>query len=141
MLALPCLAYTQSYYGAGYQPAKVKPFASQSGAGQGHANYMHPTRDLYNQYFYHRPSVSPYLNLGRPTAGGTTTAYHAWVRPEQQRRERQAQQQSAYIAARKQQTRYTGASYGAGSKVGMGAAPMVKPSAYYNQWYGGKHYR
>ena len=139
-LAFAGVAYTQSYYGSNFQPSKVKPFASQAGAGHGQASYMHPTRDLYNKYFYHNPSVSPYLNLDRPTIGGTT-AYHTWVRPEQQRRERQAQQQSAYIASRKQQTGYTGMSYGATGKIGRGAPPRAKPNAYYNQWYGSQRYR
>ena len=132
-LALMCPGYGQSYYGAGYQPIKTKPFESNL-AGHGQPSYMHPTRDLYNKYFYTSPSVSPYLNLDRPAIGGTT-AYHTWVRPEQQRRQQHVQRQSAHIATRKQQTSYSPMSYGAGRPT-LGATPKPRPNAYYNQWYG-----
>jgi hypothetical protein len=135
MVAVACAAMAQSYYGAYYQPQGAKPLESKLGQGHGQPRYMHPTRDLYNKYFYHQPSVSPYLNLDRPTIGGTT-AYHTFVRPEQQRREVQARQKSAYVATRKQQTGYTGISYGAPGKVGLGATSKARPNAYYNQWYG-----
>jgi hypothetical protein len=141
LAALTCSAYAQSYYGANYQPHKAKPLAGKmGGTGHGQAHYMHPTRDLYNKYFYHSPGVSPYQNLDRPRTGGST-AYHAYVLPEQQRRQREAQQQSAYIAARKRETSYHGMNYGTPVKSVVPAASKVRPNAYYNQWYGGKQYR
>jgi hypothetical protein len=140
LFALPYLAYAQGYYGSYYQPSKTKPFDTKLASGHGQSTYMNPTRDLYNKYYYHRPSVSPYLNLDRPTVGGTT-AYHTWVRPEQQRRQQQAQRQSAHIAARKQQPGFSGIGYGAAGRPNLGATPKPRPNAYYNQWYGGSHVR
>jgi hypothetical protein len=145
-LALCCVLFgdarwmdAQSYYGSLYQPNRGKPFSSatvHSQSSGGYAKYQHPTRDLYNKYFYQSPAVSPYLNMTRPNAGGATTAYHAFVRPEQQRRERSAQQQSAYIADRKRQTSYP-PGYGAGGRPNL-PAPKPRANAYYNQWYGGR---
>jgi hypothetical protein len=140
LFALPYSANAQGYNGSYYQPRKTKPFETKLASGHGQPRYMNPTRDLYNKYYYHRPSVSPYLNLDRPTVAGTT-AYHTWVRPEQQRRQQQAQKQSAYIAARKQQTGFSGISYGAAGRLNLGATPKPRPNAYYNQWYGGGPYR
>jgi hypothetical protein len=125
-------------YGALYQPPRAKPMTAKLQHAPSQARYMNPTRDLYNKYFYSRPSVSPYLNLGRPTVGGTT-AYHTFVRPEQQRREQAARQQSAYIAARKRETGFQPMN----SPL---LAPTPRPqkpagNAYYNQWYGSHGYR
>jgi hypothetical protein len=127
----------QSYYGSYYQPNRTKPFEAKLGSTQRQPSYLNPTRDLYNKYYYSRPSVSPYLNLDRPFSGGAT-AYQTYVRPEQQRREKLAQKQSAYIAQRKQQPGYTGISYGVTGTSGLGATARPKPNAYYNQWYSGK---
>jgi hypothetical protein len=89
------------------------------------------TQYLYNKYFYHSPSVSPYVNLSRrDTQSGT--AYSAYVVPEQQRRAQQAQ------AARSQK-----AAKGYGSQPNYGLAPGGRPghrpgaaaSPYYNQYY------
>jgi hypothetical protein len=98
-------------------------------------------RYLYDKYFYHRPSVSPYLNLDRPdTMSGTS--YQAYVRPEQQRREATMAAQRDYIAERKREgrvgdTRYPGAIYGqSGGKIWRTPQPTSAPSAYYNHWYG-----
>ncbi|MCC6491394.1 MAG: hypothetical protein IT424_00045 [Pirellulales bacterium] len=90
---------------------------------------------LYDRYFYNRPSVSPYLNLSRPAPPGTT-AYQAYVRPEQQRRQSAAAQQASNIAARKQQGRVGGMP--ANRRAGQ---PKRQPSPYYNQWYGSPVYR
>ncbi|MCA9101814.1 MAG: hypothetical protein R3C10_04850 [Pirellulales bacterium] len=38
-----------------------------------------------NQYFYHNPNISPYLNLARP-GNSYTPKYQAYVMPEEQRR-------------------------------------------------------
>jgi hypothetical protein len=133
--ALPALSHAQSYYGGYYQQNSAKPFDAKLASGRGQPSYMSPTRDLYNKHFYHRPSVSPYMNLGRPAVGSNSTAYHTYVRPEQQRRQQQAQKQSDFIAARKRETTYHGMNYGA-VQPKIGAASKPRPNAYYNQWYG-----
>jgi hypothetical protein len=61
-------------------------------------------RYLFDRHFYHRPSVHPALNLDRPDPFGTT-AHHAFVRPEQERREQAARDQRAYRAGRMQEGR------------------------------------
>lgn len=116
----------QQGYGAYYQ---------QNAAKFGGSTALNPTNYLYNQYFNNRPSVSPYLNLSRRAPAGTTP-YQAYVRPEQQRRQNVARQQSSNIAARKQQ----------GNVGGMPTAlkagqPKRQASPYYNQWYGSPVYR
>ncbi len=102
------------------------------------------SRYLYDEYFYKRSSVNPAINLDRmDPAGGT--AYQAYVRPEQERRERTMQAQNAYIDARKREgrvgdTRFPGATYGGGGTAIMKPPqkrPNATPSAYYNHWYGG----
>lgn len=135
VVAAACCVGAQSYYGSYYQPPASKPFASAAGQSQGQPNYLNPTRDLYNKYYYQRPSISPYLNLDRPLSGASTS-YQTWVRPEQQRREREAQQQAARIATRKQQPGYSGMTYGAPGTLGAGSASPSRPNAYYGQWYG-----
>jgi len=137
LLAVAVPAAAQQNYGQYYQQEFKK---SGGGLGTGNSN-----RYLYDKYFYHRPTVSPYLSAVR---GGdmSGTAYYASVRPELQRREANAKAQSAYIQQRKLQgnigdTRFPGS-------VGLGGAidtsylkpiPQQKstPSAYYNHWYGG----
>jgi hypothetical protein len=125
------LAQVPSNYGA-YYSQNINP-------GSGLAATS-PNRYLYDKYFYHRPSVSPYANLNRP---GTdlTTAYQAYVRPELERREAMETASRAYIQQRKLEgkvgeTRYPGAFTG---NVIMKPVPNVKatPPAYYNHWYGG----
>ena len=128
-------AYAQQGYGS-YYGQNVAKSGGQLGA-------QSVDRYLYDKNFYHRSSVSPYVNLDRldPMSG---TSYQAYVKPEQQRRERTMQAQNAYIDARKREgrvgdTRYPGATYGGGGTAIM--KPMQKqsstPSAYYNHWYGG----
>ena len=100
------------------------------------------SRYLYDQYFYKRPSVSPYINVDRmDTMSGT--AYQSYVRPEQERRQATKIAQSAYIDARKKagnvgDTRYPGATFGGGGTAIL--KPPPKPTqntgAYYNHWYG-----
>jgi hypothetical protein len=99
------------------------------------------SRYLYDKYFYHRPTVSPYLNVFRPdTMSGTS--YQAYVRPEQQRREAMTMAQSSYIAERKIQgnvgdTRFPGAVSGlGGGTIYKTPQRSATPSAYYNHWYG-----
>jgi hypothetical protein len=100
-------------------------------------------RYLYDKNFYRRPSVSPYINLDRldPMGG---TAYQAYVKPEQERRQRTMQAQNAYIDARKREgrvgdTRFPGATYGGSGTAILKPLPKQSstPSAYYNHWYGG----
>jgi hypothetical protein len=132
----PDCAWAQQGYGSYYGQKAV-----QSG---GQLVKGSPANYLYDKYFYNRPSVSPYLNLGRmdPLDG---TAYQAYVRPEQERRERTMQAQNAYLDARKREgrvgdTRYPGATYGGGGTAIL-KPPPKRPSnstssAYYNHWYG-----
>jgi hypothetical protein len=103
------------------------------------------SRYLYDKYFYQRPTVSPYLNLGRP---GTdfATSYQTFVRPELERREAAATASRAYVQQRKLEgrvgeTRLPGAGFigGTPSAAILKPSPAVKttPSGYYNHWYGG----
>ena len=50
-----------------------------------------PTANMYNytynRYFYHRPTLSPYLNLTRPTTSINLNNYYRWERPEMERRQ------------------------------------------------------
>jgi hypothetical protein len=102
-----------------------------------------PQRYLYDKYFYHSPAVSPYANIGRlDTASGT--AYQAYVRPEQERRQATMVAQARYIDARKKEgkvgeTRFPGATFGQPGTAIMKPVPSrpSTPSAYYNHWYGG----
>jgi hypothetical protein len=49
-----------------------------------------PTANVYNytidRYFYHRPTLSPYLNLTRRTSPDNLNNYYRYVLPEVQRR-------------------------------------------------------
>ncbi len=103
------------------------------------------SRYLYDKYFYHRPTVSPYVNLGRAgTLSGTS--YQAYVKPELERREAASKARSAYLQQRKLEgrvgeTRYPGAGFvgGTRSDAWLKPVPPTKstPSFYYNHWYGG----
>ncbi|RIK73681.1 MAG: hypothetical protein DCC67_17615 [Planctomycetota bacterium] len=115
-------ASAQQGYGAYYQQHAAK--------YGGHGPALNPTNYLYNQYFTSRPSVSPYLNLDRRAPAGAT-AYQAYIRPEQQRRQNVASQQAATIAARKQQGRVGGLP----DRYKLGRAKQ-QPMPYYTQWYG-----
>lgn len=42
---------------------------------------------IIDQYFYHRPTLSPYLNLTRRVGAESLNTYDRYVRPEIQRRE------------------------------------------------------
>lgn len=128
------LADAQQGYGSYYGQQAVKT--------SGQLAKINTTTYLYDKYFYNRPSVSPYTNLGRadPLDG---TSYQAYVRPEQQRRERTMQAQAAYIDARKREgrvgdTRFPGATYGGGGTAILKPPPKPtsNPGAYYNHWYG-----
>lgn len=115
----------------------------QTGGGMGTAS---SSRYLYDKYFYHRPTVSPYINLSRPDPYGSTS-YQAYVRPELERREAASQVRSAYVQQRKLEgrvgeTRYPGAGFVGGtlSDAWLKPVPPIKstPSFYYNHWYGGQ---
>lgn len=128
-------AQSQQGYGS-YYGQTVKQSHGQLGA-------QSSSRYLYDQYFYKRSTVSPYVNLDRADLSGVDS-YHAYVKPEQERRQRTMAAQSAYIDARKREgrvgdTRFPGATYGGGGTAIMKPVPQRKstPSAYYNHWYGG----
>jgi hypothetical protein len=140
VIAIACsltsnIAFGQQGYGS-YYGQTVKQTHGQLGT-------QSTSRYLYDQHFYKRSTVSPYVNLDRmdPYSGD---AYHAYVKPEQERRQRTMAAQSAYIDARKREgrvgdTRFPGATYGGGGTAIMKPVPQQKstPSAYYNHWYGG----
>ena len=101
------------------------------------------SRYLYDQHFYKRSTVSPYINLDRmdtvkqhglpgvrsPGAGasaaddGGPKCLHRLPQKE----------------GRVGDTRFPGATYGGGGTAIMKPVPQRKstPSAYYNHWYGG----
>jgi hypothetical protein len=124
----------QTNYGSYFTQQGVQ-YGGQLGT-QGSSRY------LYDKYFYHRPSVSPYINLARPdTMSGTS--YQAYVRPEQQRRAAQYQAQSAQIDQLKRYGQVGGIHNPAVNYRGSLSAgfrppsqPSSTPSAYYNHWYG-----
>lgn len=133
----PCSGQVQlpNTYGQYYQ-SKIP---SYSGPGIATSN-----KYLYDKYFYQRPTVSPYINIGRrDTDFGTN--YQAYIRPELERREASAAAQRAYVQQRKLEgrvgeTRYPGAGFVGASP----SQPLMKPSlptstspsSYYNHWYG-----
>lgn len=107
------------------------------------------SRYLYDKYFYHRPTVSPYMNVFRPDPE-VGTSYQAYVRPEMQRREASATASRAYVQQRKLvgnvgETRYPGAGYVGGTARDAWmkpapttfSAPRVPTTGYYNHYYGG----
>ena len=96
-------------------------------------------RATIDTQFYHRPSVSPYLNLFRRTEGGAASNYYTFVQPEQQRRDAVAEAQ-----LNKQLQRFTpgGASLSTATPS-AGNAPVIRPprqgitnEAHYKQFYG-----
>ncbi len=97
---------------------------------------VNTNRYLYDKYFYHQPSVSPYLNLSRRgTQSGD--AYSAWVRPEQQRRQQASQAMRSRVAEVKLSGKAGHTDYaralGRPSNPAAGRAPAGSP--YYSQWY------
>lgn len=129
------VAFGQQGYGS-YYGQTVKQTHGQLGT-------QSTSRYLYDQHFYKRSTVSPYINLDRADLSGVDS-YHAYVKPEQERRQRTMAAQSAYIDARKREgrvgdTRFPGATYGGGGTAILKPVPQRKstPSAYYNHWYGG----
>ena len=81
-------------------------------------------RYTYDKYFYQRPTLSPYLNLTRPS-GGYTNNYYQFVQPEMQRR--------------------SAAGGGGGGMVSTAlpssgglAMPTSTGTAYHNHWYSGR---
>ena len=137
LLVLAASAFAQQGYGQYYQKDFKK---TGGGLGAGNSN-----KYLYDKYFYHRPTVSPYLNLGRG-GGMSGSSYQTYVRPELERREAADKAQSAYLQQRKLEgkigeTRFPGSAYKGGtidpSYLKPVPAQKSTPSAYYNHWYGG----
>lgn len=93
---------------------------------------INPTTYLYNKYFYHSPSVSPYVNLDRRSSQ-SGDAYSTWVKPELARR------QNAAATAWSQSSRPNSAAnnYGlaTGGKPGQRPKQSSAPSPYYNHYY------
>jgi hypothetical protein len=117
--------------------------ASSAVRGQGYSDYYrqtlqttrrpavasNPAAYTYDRLFYHSPSISPYSNLLRRNPIGSTS-YSTFVRPEQERRERQAAAALPPSAALGTSLAPAVSSYSAPK------APRVTHSSYYNQFYG-----
>jgi hypothetical protein len=131
--AVPATA--QQGYGSYYGQKVVNPVGGMKAAS--------PTNYLYDKYYYNRPTVSPYANLDRlDTLDGT--AYQAYVRPQQEARQRQRYDNAVYLNQRKLEgrvgdTRYPGA-IGAGGGTAIMKPQQKRPQstmgAYHNHWYG-----
>ncbi len=100
--------------------------------------YDNVNRAIVDTQFYHRPSVSPYLNLFRPTDGGAASNYYTFVQPEQNRREAIATQQF-----NKQLAPFSPGARGGGSTAMSTGVPInpaprqgVVNSSYYKSFYG-----
>jgi hypothetical protein len=101
--------------------------------------YDNLARATVDTQFYHRPSVSPYLNLFRPTTGGAASNYYTFVQPEQNRREAIATQQLS-----KQLQPFTpgggnlSTARSSAGNVQVTPAPRqgIVNSSYYKQFYG-----
>ncbi len=137
VVAATATAQVPNSYGSYYTQNFAK---TGGGLGTDSAN-----RYLYDKYFYQRPTVSPYLNLGR-SGTNSATSYQSYVRPELERREANATASRAYVQQRKLEgrigeTRLPGAGFSGGTinNALLKPAPKVSstPSAYYNHWYGG----
>lgn len=115
----------------------------QRTVGGRHARDPGTTRFLYDKYFYHNPSISPYVSAIR---GGSQygPAYYTSVQPELARRD--AAQRSQYARSKQQavHSRPTSPYYPGPGAVGANRAarPMppqrvspVKPNPYFNQMY------
>ncbi|HEY6564814.1 MAG TPA: hypothetical protein VIY86_09985 [Pirellulaceae bacterium] len=82
------------YYGtppAGYRPpygpTPYQPYSSyyQQQWQTYHRPSSSPQNYTIDRYFYHRPTISPYLNLAR-RSGPYVNNYYAYVKPEVERR-------------------------------------------------------
>ena len=97
---------------SGYVPPK-----SYSSFYSGHVKKYHRPPDnardyTIDQHFYHRPTISPYLNLTRRERSTGTSNYHQYVRPELNRR--------------------------ASANQSREAPPSAKFSPYYQKMYGNR---
>lgn len=105
-------------------------------------------RYLYDTHFFHRPTVSPLMSLDRFDPIGSTN-YHAFVRPERERRELAQQNQRAYVEARRREGRIGETRFN--NPQTRGRAPAANPraaaanarssGARFNdlgRWYGGR---
>ena len=63
-----------------------------------------PGNYLYDKYFYNKPTLSPYVNLGRGDSD-SGTAYQTYVRPQQQARQQQRYAAGDVHRARKKEGR------------------------------------
>jgi hypothetical protein len=120
-------------YGQAYQ---------QSAGSVAGVNYG-TSRHLYQKYFASNPAVSPYLSGAIMGGSDSGTAYYTHIRPELQRRDSAAKQQSQYIQQRKLQGNVGHTIYPGGLYGGYGAGtyqPNLPPArtngAYQNHWYG-----
>lgn len=91
-----------------------------------------PTHYLYNKYFYHSPSVSPYINLDRRSSQ-SGDAYSTWVRPELARRQNATQ--TAWSHSNRTSSSANNYGLAAGGRPGQRPKQKSAPSPYYNQYY------
>jgi len=103
---------------------KMTPVGPRGGA-------TNPAKFTVDKYFYHRPTISPYLNLARPNSSPTSN-YYSYVLPEQKRRQAAKQRE---LAKPKFPTR--------GRSNPSGTSSYNRPksggtSSYYHNWYGGR---
>lgn len=127
---------------SGDAPAQLPPIPTQPGP-RTYSDYYNeqltqfnrpnpgnPAVWTYNQFYYHNPAVSPYMNLLRPSGYGTN-AYYKYVVPEEQRRTAYA---DAAIESRTPRPPVASSALPAG----RAAAPASSAGAYQNHWYGGR---
>jgi len=137
LLIVACLqwssaaAQTPQSYGSYYQK-NIKESGGQF-RGLDTNNY------LFDRYYKHSSSVSPYASLNR---GRHVRDPFTQVRAEQQRRATFQSGMRSYVSQRKQQGNVGHTDYGFALQLQRGTArskdiPSTrKPTPYYNQWYG-----
>lgn len=105
-----------------------------------------PNAYLYDKFFYHRPTVSPWVTGAVRGGSAYGDAYTTSIRPELQRRAAESRRQAQYVQQRKLAgnvgyTAYPGAGFYGGTAGDAYLKPTpggrTTPGFYHNQWYGG----
>jgi hypothetical protein len=88
--ALPAVGQFGVYQAPGLATPSQTPKAYTDYYTQHLQNYRRPpvnVRDYtIDRYYYHNPSLSPYLNLARRSGAGNLNNYYRYVKPEIERR-------------------------------------------------------
>lgn len=119
------LATLQAQYGTGLPPiyqnqptnnSTYRPYSSyyQDQLRNYRQTGVSPQQYTMDRYFYHRPTISPYLNLTR-RSGPYVNNYYAYVKPEQERRAQAARTP--------------------GTSTSDGSPRTGKLNPYYGHWY------